>query len=128
VEPVVTSRPAPTGILWQVPSSSRERVPLETIALPWLGPAAYLEVQRDRSGGRSDPQPQSEVAFARLHLELPELGRFDAAIRVCGNAVAVSIDCAGVEGLDAQLSDLQQRLQARGLQSAHVGMAPQRNA
>jgi len=130
-EPVVTSRPPPSGVLWEAPTASRERAPLEVIALPWLGPAAYLEVQRDRAGGASGPQPQSEVASARLHLQLPQLGPFDAHIRVCGSAVAVSVECAGAPRLDAQLAALQQRLQAQGLVSAHVsahvGMAPARS-
>jgi hypothetical protein len=126
-EPAATSRPRPPGILWEVPSAPRQRVALETIALPWLSPSAYLEVQRDRSGGGCDPQPQSEVAFARLHLQLAQLGPFDATIRVCGSAVAVSIDCAGANDVEAQLAALQQRLQARGLVSAHVGMASQQS-
>jgi hypothetical protein len=125
-EAVATSRPRPPGILWEVPSAPRQRPPLETIALPWLGPSAYLEVQGDHSGG-SAPQPQSEVTIARLHLQLPQLGTFDAAIRVCGSAVAVSVDCAGANDLQAQLAVLQQRLQARGLVSAHVGPASQRS-
>jgi hypothetical protein len=127
-EAVMTSRPVPTGILWEVPSAARERMPMEMIALPWLGPAAYLEVQRDRGGTPSGAQPRSEVASAKFHLELPLLGRFDAHIRVCGSAVAVSVDCAGVPRLEAQLPALQQRLQAQGLVSAHVsaqaGVAP----
>jgi len=125
-EPAATSRPRPPGILWEVPSAPRQRESLETIALPWLGPSAYLEVQRDRTGG-SALQQQSEVVCARLHLQLPQLGPFDAAIRVCGTAVAVSIDCAGAKDIEVQLAALQQRLQARGLVSAHVGMASQRS-
>jgi hypothetical protein len=127
-EPVGTSRPRPAGILWEVPSAARERAPPEAVALPWLGPAAYLEVQRDRNGGGPGSQPQSEVVCATLHLQLPKLGPFDAHIRVCGSAVAVWIDCAGATGVEAHLAALQQRLQAQSLVSAHVGVAPARTA
>jgi hypothetical protein len=126
-EPSVASRPRPTGILWEVPSAPREHAPSEAIALPWLGPAAYLEVHRDRAGGGSAPEPQSEVVCATLHLQLPRLGRFDAHIRVCGSAVAVSIDCIEATGVEAGLTALQRRLQAQGLVSAHVGIAPSRS-
>jgi hypothetical protein len=119
-EAVVTSRPAPAGILWEIPTAAREPTPLDVIALPWLGPAAYLEVQRDRTGTPSGQEAQSEVASARLHLQLPQLGRLDAHIRVCGNAVAVSIDGASATRLEGQLPALQQRLQAQGLVAAHV--------
>jgi len=127
-EPVATSRARPAGILWEVPSAARELEPPKTIALPWLGQAAYLEVQRDRHGGGPGPQAPSEVASATLHLQLPKLGGFDAHIRVCGSAVAVWIDCAGVNEVEAHLPALQQRLQAQGLVSAHVGVAPARSA
>jgi len=128
LESVVTSRPPPAGILWEPPSGSRAHAPLETIALPWLGPAAHLEVQRDRTGGASSAQPRSEVVCATLRLQLPRLGRFDAHIRVCGSAVAVSIDCSDAARVETRLGSLQQRLQAPGLVSAHVGTAPARSA
>jgi hypothetical protein len=124
---VPTSQPRPAGILWEVPSAHRLHAPLEALALPWLGPAAQLQVQRDRTDGGSGADAQSEVVSATLHLQLPRLGRFDASIRVCGNAVAVLIDCAGATHAEAQLGVLQQRLQTHGLVSAHVGMAPARS-
>jgi hypothetical protein len=127
-EPVMATRSPPPGILWEVPSAARQRAPLEAIALPWLGPAAYLEVERDRTGSASGPEPQSEVVCASLHLQLPQLGRFDAHIRVCGNAVAVSIDCPRATAVETELVTLQQRLRAHGLVSAHVGMVPSRSA
>jgi hypothetical protein len=120
--------PAAAGILWEAPTAMvRERTPSESIALPWLGPAAYLEVRRDASGGGSSAEPGTGVYCATLHLQLPELGRFDAHIRVCGSAVAVSIACAGATAVEPQLAGLQQRLSARGLVSAHVGMVPLRS-
>jgi hypothetical protein len=118
--------PAP-GILWEAPTAAaREPAVSESIALPWLGPAAYLEVRRDGARGASSPEAQSDVYCATLHLQLPELGHFDAHIRVCGSAVAVWIDCGGATDLEPQLGALQRRLSACGLVSAHVGMAPAR--
>jgi hypothetical protein len=117
----------PPGILWESPSAARERAPSELIALPWLGQAATLEVRRDGAGGGSGAEARSEVVDATLHLQLPRLGRFDAHIRVCGHAVAVSIDCASTNEVEPQLAALQQRLSAQGLVSAHVGLAPARS-
>jgi hypothetical protein len=120
--------PAASGILWEAPTAvARDRAPSESLALPWLGPAAYLEVRRDgaRAGAAHEPQPA--VTSATLHLELPHLGPFDAHIRVCGSAVAVSIDCPGAADVEARLGALQQRLSDRGLVSAHVGMASSRD-
>jgi hypothetical protein len=121
------ARPAP-GILWESPSAvNRHPAPTESIALPWLGPDAYLTVGREGAGGGSSPDQGSGVTCATLHLELPELGSFEAHIRLCGTAVAVSIDCPGAAGIEAKLGLLEQRLSARGLVSAHVGTAPVRS-
>ena len=122
------SRASAPGILWQAPTAAaRDRTPFESIALPWLDPAARLEVRREGGRSAASPEDESAVVCATLHLQLPQLGRFDAHIRVCGNAVAVSIDCAAAADVEPQLAALQQRLSACGLVSAHVGMAPGRN-
>ncbi len=122
------SRASAPGILWQAPTAAaRDRTPFESIALPWLDPAARLEVRREGGRSAASPEDESAVVCATLHLQLPQLGRFDAHIRVCGNAVAVSIDCAAAPDVEPQLAALQQRLSACGLVSAHVGMAPGRN-
>jgi len=122
------SRASAPGILWQAPTAAaRDRTPFESIALPWLDPAARLEVRREGGRSAASPEDESAVVCATLHLQLPQLGRFDAHIRVCGNAVAVSIDCAAGADVEPQLAALQQRLSACGLVSAHVGMAPGRN-
>ncbi|HEX4586269.1 MAG TPA: hypothetical protein VH183_15685 [Burkholderiaceae bacterium] len=128
-DPAVPQRAhAAPGILWEAPTAAaRERAPSETIALPWLGPAAHLEVRRDGARGGSSGEPESGVVCATLHLQLPDLGHFDAHIRVCGSAVAVWIDCAGAADVEQQLAALQRRLSARGLVSAHVGIAPARS-
>jgi hypothetical protein len=119
------SRASAPGILWQAPTAAaRDRTPFESIALPWLDPEARLEVRREGGRSAASPEDESAVVCATLHLQLPQLGRFDAHIRVCGNAVAVSIDCAAAADVEPQLAALQQRLSARGLVSAHVGMAP----
>jgi hypothetical protein len=121
------ARPVP-GILWESPSAvNRHAVPTESIALPWIGPDAYLRVGRDGAGGGSSPEEGSGVTCATLHLQLPQLGAFEAHIRLCGSAVAVSIDCPGAAGIEAQLELLEQRLSARGLVSAHVGLVPARS-
>jgi len=112
----------PPGILWESPSAAREQAPSELVAFPWLGHQATLEVRHDGGGGGSDPEQRSEVICATLRLQLPQLGRFDAHIRVCGSTVAVSIDCASATDFEPQLADLQQRLSAQGLVSAHVGI------
>jgi hypothetical protein len=124
------SRPPPApGILWQAPKAApAERAPAESIALPWLGPDARLEVRREGAGNRPDPQDGSEVVCATLRLQLPHLGRFDAHIRLCGSTVAVSVDCASDRVVEEHLADLRQRLVARGLASAHVGLLPARSA
>ncbi len=122
------SRASAPGILWQAPTAAaRDRTPFESIALPWLDPAARLEVRREGGRSAASPEDESAVVCATLHLQLPQLGRFAAHIRVCGNAVAVSIDCAAAADVEPQLAALQQRLSACGLVSAHVGMAPGRN-
>ena len=122
------SRASAPGILWQAPTAAaRDRTPFESIALPWLDPAARLEVRREGGRSAASPEDESAVVCATLHLQLPQLGRFDAHIRVCGNAVAVSIDCAAGADVEPQLAALRQRLSACGLVSAHVGMAPGRN-
>lgn len=126
---VAPSRPSPgAGILWESPSAApRDRPAPESIALPWLGPDARLEVERD--GGRRPAGVEEEpaVVAATLHLELPQVGCFDAHIRVCGAAVAVSIDCPGAQRVESRLPALQQQLSARGLVSAHVGLAKARS-
>jgi hypothetical protein len=112
------------GVLWESPTAAtRDRVPPEAIPLAWLGANAYLEVRRDGGGGRSASDPQAEVHCATLRLQLPRMGRFDAEIRVCGNTVAVSIDCANPLRVGPELAALQQRLSGQGLVSAHVGLA-----
>jgi hypothetical protein len=124
--PAATSAPAraPAGILWEAPTAAaRDAVPSETLALPWLGPAAYLEVRRDGANGAGEGEEANRVYCATLHLQLPQLGRFDAHIRVCGSTVAVSIECARGSNVEPRLVELQQRLSAQGLVSAHVGMA-----
>jgi hypothetical protein len=120
--------PPPPGILWESPSASRERAPPDSIALPWLGPAAHLEVQRDGSAAASSPEEGPAVYCATLRLQLPKLGHFEARIRLCGSTVAVSIDCAHAADAESQLAALQQGLSAQGLTSAHVGMTPARSA
>jgi hypothetical protein len=121
-----TSAPtrAPGGVLWEAPTAAaRDAAPSETVALPWLGPAAYLEVQRDGAKGAGEADDATRVYCATLHLQLPQLGRFDAHIRVCGSTVAVSIECGRGTDVEPRLAELQQRLSAQGLVSAHVGMA-----
>jgi len=125
---VLSKAPPAPGVLWQAPTAaSRERVPSEAIALPWLGPNAYLEVRRDGARGRPAGDPQADVRCATLHLELPQLGRFDAEIRMCGSTVAVSIDCSNPAHVEPRILALQQRLSAQGLVAAHVGMASARS-
>jgi hypothetical protein len=115
---------APAGILWEAPTAvARNGAPSETIALPWLGSAAYLEVRRDSANGAGEGDEAARVYSATLHLDLSQLGPFDAHIRVCGSTVAVSIECAQGSDVEARLGELQQRLSAQGLVSAHVGMA-----
>ena len=120
------SRPPPApGILWEAPKAAlAERLPAESVPLPWLGPGARLEVRREKAGNGSSAQAGSEVACATLRLQLPQLGRFDAHIRLCGSAVAVSVDCDSASALEQHLATLQQRLVACGLASAHVGLLP----
>ena len=122
------SRPAPApGVLWQSPSAlARDQVPSVSLALPWLGPGAYLEVGPDGSGTASGDGQDPAVRCARLHLQLPNLGRFDADIRVCGSTVAVLIDCADRAAVQPRLAELQRGLSAQGLISAHVGIGPSR--
>lgn len=125
---VLSRAPPAPGVLWQAPTvASRERVPSEAIALPWLGPNAYLEVRRDGARGRPASDPQADVRCATLHLELPRLGRFDAEIRMCGSTVAVSIECSNPAHVEPRILALQQRLSAQGLVAAHVGMASARS-
>ncbi len=120
---------APGGILWEAPTpAARDAAPSESIALPWLGPAARLEVRRDGTGGAAGPDEASGVFCATLRLQLPQIGRFDAHIRVCGSTVAVSIDCARAADIEPRLAELQQRLSAQGLASAHLGLTPARRA
>jgi hypothetical protein len=121
-------RPPASGVLWESPSASvRDRAPSESIALPWLGPAAHLEVGPDGSGTTSESAGQEPaMRCARLHLELPHLGRFDADIRVCGSTVAVLVGCADPGAVQPRLGELQRALSAQGLVSAHVGMEPSR--
>jgi len=115
---------APAGILWEAPTAAaRDAAPSETVALPWLGPAAYLEVRRDGANGAGEADEATRVYCATLHLQLPQLGRFEAHIRVCGSTVAVSIESARGADVEPRLAELQQRLSAQGLVSAHVGMA-----
>ena len=115
---------APAGILWEAPTAvARDGAPSETIALPWLGSAAYLQVRRDNANGAGEADEAACVHCATLHLQLPHLGSFDAHIRVCGSTVAVSIECARSIEVGVRLTELQQRLSAQGLVSAHVGMA-----
>ena len=115
---------APAGILWEAPTAAaRDGAPSETIPLPWLGSAAYLEVRHDGANGAGQADEATRVYCATLHLQLPQLGCFDAHIRVCGSTVAVSIECARGTDVEARLAELQQRLSAQGLVSAHVGMA-----
>jgi hypothetical protein len=122
------SRRAPAGgVLWESPSApARDRAAPESIALPWLGPAARLEVGPDGSGTASGAGQEPAVRCARLHLELPHLGRFDADIRVCGSTVAVRVGCADPGVAQPRLGELQRALSAQGLVSAHVGMEPSR--
>jgi len=125
---VLSRAPPAPGVLWEAPTAAaRERVPSEAIALPWLGPNAYLEVRRDGARGRPAGDAQADVRCATLHLELPQLGRFDAEIRMCGSTVAVSIDCSNQAHVEPRILALQQRLSAQGLVAAHVGMAPARS-
>ena len=115
---------APAGILWEAPTAApRNAAPSETVALPWLGPAAYLEVRRDGANGAGEADEATRVYCATLHLHLSQLGRFDAHIRVCGSTVAVSIESVQESVIEPRLAELQQRLSAQGLVSAHVGMA-----
>jgi hypothetical protein len=122
------TRPAPAGILWEAPTAaSRDGTPSEPIALPWLGPAAQLQVRREGAGRGAVCDDATSVYCADLRLQLPQLGRFEAHIRVCGGAVAVSIDCAKAADVEAELSTLQQRLLVCGLTSAHLSVAPGRS-
>jgi hypothetical protein len=115
---------APAGILWEAPTAApRDGMPSETIALPWFGPAAYLEVRRDGTGGAAEADEAAGVYSATLHLHLSQLGPFDAHIRLCGSTVAVSIECARGADIEPRLTELKERLSAQGLVSAHVGMA-----
>ncbi len=126
-EALVPSRTAPApGILWESPSAVHQQAPPESIALPWLGPAAYLEVRRDgsRPGAGADQEPA--VSCATLHLELPGLGRFDARIRACGSTVAVSVAASAEDHVRPRLAELERQLSARGLVAAHVGLEPLR--
>jgi len=123
--PRAAPAPAP-GILWESPALARDRAPSESIALPWLGPAAYLEVRRDGGGSGTSQEQQSAVSCATLHLHLPQLGRFDAQVRVCGSTVAVSVACAAAGLVEARLTDLERHLSAQGLLPAHVGVEPAR--
>jgi Flagellar hook-length control protein FliK len=112
---------APTGILWEAPgAAARHEAPLESIALPWFGSTARLDVWRDGTGGGTGADESSSVHCATLRLQLPQLGRFDAHIRLCGSTVAVSIDCARAAQIEPRLAELQQRLAAHGLVSAHL--------
>jgi hypothetical protein len=117
--------PAP-GVLWQPPSAfTRGQAQSEPLALPWLGPGAYLEVDPNASGTASaDGGSDTAVRCARLHLQLPRLGRFDADIRVCGSTVAVLVDCADHAAVQPRLAELQLGLTTQGLISAHVGLGP----
>jgi flagellar hook-length control protein FliK len=119
---------ASPGVLWESPSlANRAQPPSEAIALPWLGADAYLEVRRDGGRGRPDSEPESDMRCATLRLQLPRLGRFEADIRVCGNTVAVSLDCSDPGSIEAQLPELQQRLSGQGLTAVHVGLSTQRD-
>lgn len=126
----------PGGVLWQAPAAAHAGAPspgaaaLLSLALPWLGGAAQLQVECDGAGPDSgDDRPGSQraarVFLATLKLELPALGPFEARIRACGNAVAVEIVSpgAGAAGLGARLDELAQGLRRQGLDCAHVGLA-----
>jgi hypothetical protein len=128
--PAEASRAAPSsGVLWESPTlANRAHLPTEAIALPWLGGDASLEVRRDRAGSRPDSEPESLVHHATLHLQLPAMGRFDVEIRLCGNTVAVSVDCSDCDRIEPHLAALQQRLSAQGLTAVHVGLSTQLRA
>jgi hypothetical protein len=116
------------GILWEPPSAaSREQTPSQFVVVPWMGQQVQLEVKRDGAGGRSGDPDGLPVTCATLKLQLPALGRVDATIRLCGSAVAISLACDRASVVESHLALLQQRLSARGLSSAHVGLAPARS-
>jgi hypothetical protein len=118
-----------SGVLWESPTlANRAHPPAEAIALPWLGADAHLEVRRDPGGGRPDTEPQSRVHHAKLHLQLRALGRLDVEIRLCGNTVAVSVDCSSRERVAPELAALQRRLSEQGLTAAHVGLSTEGSA
>lgn len=117
-----------SGVLWESPGAApREALPPQVIALPWLGGNAHLEVWRDGASARPQADSESSVHHATLRLQLPQLGRFVADIRACGNTVAVSIECSSAERMQAQLMPLQQQLCAQGLSVAHVGLSTARS-
>jgi len=114
--------PLAPGILWESPSAgTRHPDPVESIALPSLGPNAHLQIGRDRNGSASSAEPESVVYSAALRLELPHLGRLEAQIRVCGGTVAVWIQCDDPARLKSHLGALEQCLTGQGLVAAHVG-------
>jgi hypothetical protein len=134
----------PQGVLWQAPgaahtgagqasaglSAAATATELFSLALPWLGAAAQLQVERDGAGpGTTDEETRGapRVFCATLKLELPRFGPFEARIRVCGNAVAVEVQGCGRDGgaaaVGAHLDELAQGLRRQGLECAHVGLA-----
>lgn len=118
---------AAAGILWQSPTATaaQQSNPVLALALPWLGPDAHLQITRDGAGqGGSDQAEDTRVFIATLCLHLPRLGTLAARIRVCGSAVAVSIECEDPGRLAPELSMLSRSLSDRGLVSAYVGAVP----
>jgi len=117
-----TRAPPAAGILWESPSTgARHAPPTESIALPWLGPNAYLRIGRDAGGGAAADEPQAVVYCATVRLELPQLGPFSAHIRLCGGTVAISIECEDPARLQSHLGQLERALAGRGLVAAHLG-------
>jgi hypothetical protein len=111
------------GILWQSPSAAAHvDGPMLTLALPWLGLQAQLEVGRDgkRQAGTAEAA-EAQVHFATLRLQLERIGAIAARIRVCGSTVAILIECPDPERLDPHLDALTRALSDHGLQTAHVG-------
>lgn len=68
----------------------------------WPGQALQLEIERDEtSSNRSDPTAQSATWTSRLALDLPKLGRINAAITLNGTSASISLDIDEQRSLEA---------------------------
>jgi len=126
----------PAGVLWQAPgavAASKLSEPagttLLTLALPFMGALAHLQVERDGGGtdgsdaDGGDGRSPAQVFCASLALRLPHLGPLEASIRVCGNAVVVVVGGRDAVRIGARIDELARGLRARGLACAHVGLS-----